>query len=124
MGFIVPTTNFSGDAKTSKHASNSANGPQTPMDPLEKASKSKKKKPRMAPASDIGHTEEVDLSQSASTPEEPHAPSSTPPANPHPARFRMKQPIIRPPSTATLNPKEPQAFTFMPTPGFRPPQNI
>ncbi|MED6143235.1 hypothetical protein PIB30_004323 [Stylosanthes scabra] len=44
--------------------------------PDEKARKSKKNKPRMTPASDIGHAEEVDLSQSAPTPEEPHAPSS------------------------------------------------
>ncbi|MED6119954.1 hypothetical protein PIB30_016544 [Stylosanthes scabra] len=85
------------DATTSEHASNSANAPQTPMDPLEKARKSKKKKSRMTPATDIGHAEEVELSQSTPTLEEPHAPSSTPPADPTPARFRMKQPIIRPP---------------------------
>ncbi|MED6146040.1 hypothetical protein PIB30_030833 [Stylosanthes scabra] len=85
------------DTTTSEHASNSVNAPQTPTDPLEKARKSKKKKPRIAPASNIGHAEEVDLSQSTPTPEEPHAPSSTPPANPPPVRFRMKQPIITPP---------------------------
>ncbi|MED6128084.1 hypothetical protein PIB30_094306 [Stylosanthes scabra] len=100
------------------------------MDPLEKTRKSKKKKPRMAPGSDIGQAEEVDLSQSAPIPEEPpaHIPapgiSSIPPANPPPARFRMKQPIIRAPSIPIPNLNEPQAFTFMPTPGFRSPQNI
>ncbi|MED6157153.1 hypothetical protein PIB30_020821 [Stylosanthes scabra] len=66
------------------------------MDPLEKTRKSKKKKARMTSATDIGHAEEVELSQSAPTPEESHAPSSTPPADSPPARFRMKQPIIRP----------------------------
>ncbi|MED6128705.1 hypothetical protein PIB30_100596, partial [Stylosanthes scabra] len=92
--------------------------------------------------------EEVDFSQSAPTPAptrgEPApalAPgsSSSPPANLSPAKFRMKQPIIRPPSTTIANPKEliiglptaastnlkePQAFTFMPTPGFKPPRNM
>ncbi|MED6133116.1 hypothetical protein PIB30_025594 [Stylosanthes scabra] len=96
----------------------------------EKARKNKKKKPRVTPSSDIGQAEEVDYSQSAPTPEEHAAPNPMPgpshslPAQPLPARFHMKQPIVRPPSTASANPKEPQQFTFMPTPGFRPPRHI
>ncbi|MED6112431.1 hypothetical protein PIB30_061652 [Stylosanthes scabra] len=114
----------------------SRNAQATPihMDPVEKARKRKKKKPRLAPSSNVGHAEEVDYSQSAPTAEELAAPASTPapapgssstrPPNPLPARFCPKQPIVRRPTTASVNPQEPQTFTFMPTPRFRPPRKI
>ncbi|MED6131960.1 hypothetical protein PIB30_014861 [Stylosanthes scabra] len=104
----------------------------TPSDPVEKARKSKKN-PKLAPSGNLGQAEEAEYSQSAPTAEELQAPapapgsSGTPPPNPLPARFRPKQPIVRPPTTPSVNvnPQEPQAkFTFMPTPGFRPPRKI
>ncbi|MED6227041.1 hypothetical protein PIB30_109584, partial [Stylosanthes scabra] len=104
----------------------------TPLDPV-KARKSKKKKPKLAPSGNLGQVEEVDYSQSAPTTEELQAPTSTPaPApgssgTPLPVRFRPKQPIVRPPTTPSVNvdPQEPQTgFTFMPTPGFRPLRKI
>ncbi|MED6137732.1 hypothetical protein PIB30_067717, partial [Stylosanthes scabra] len=111
---------------------NSASASHAPLDPVERAKKSKKKKPRMATSA---QQEEIDYSQSASTPPaastpEPVMPPSDSPVPPPPARFRAKQPIIRPPtensatSANSDNPKEPGSFTFMPTPGFKLPGNI
>ncbi|MED6135886.1 hypothetical protein PIB30_050935 [Stylosanthes scabra] len=92
---------------------------------LEKVRKSKKKKPRMASS---GQHEEMDFSQSAptlpataSTPE-PFVSPPAPPAPLLPSRFRAKQPIIKPPTTNSATLKDPQAFTFMPTLGFKPPR--
>ncbi|MED6191379.1 hypothetical protein PIB30_115870, partial [Stylosanthes scabra] len=88
---------------------------------------------KLAPSGNLGQAEEVDYSQSAPTTEELQAPTSTPaPApgssgTPLPVRFRPKQPIVRPPTTPSVNvdPQEPQTgFTFMPTPGFRPLRKI
>ncbi|MED6157605.1 hypothetical protein PIB30_024774 [Stylosanthes scabra] len=112
---------------------NSASASHAPLDPVERAKKSKKKKPRMATSA---QHEEMDYSQSAPTPPaaastpEPVMPPSDSPVPPPPARFRAKQPIIRPPtensatSANSDNPKELGPFTFMPTPGFKLPGDI
>ncbi|MED6107108.1 hypothetical protein PIB30_011125 [Stylosanthes scabra] len=120
----------SGQEGPNSGQTNNPGSAKPPMDPIEKVRKNKKKKPRVTPSSDIGQVDEVDYSQSAPTPEKHAAPdpmpgpSHSPPAHPLPAKFRMKQPIVRPPSTASANPKELHQFTFMPTPGFRPPRHI
>ncbi|MED6183465.1 hypothetical protein PIB30_038144 [Stylosanthes scabra] len=62
-----------------------------------------------------------ELQAPTSTPALAPGSSGTPPPNPLPLRFRPKQPIVRPPTTPSVNvdPQEPQTgFTFMPTLGF------
>ncbi|MED6113318.1 hypothetical protein PIB30_069665 [Stylosanthes scabra] len=126
---LLRTNSGSTESPNCGQGSNSGTS-QPPMDPIEKARKSKKKKPRIVPPSNIGQAEEMDYFQSAPTPKEHAAPAPAPgpshslPAHPLPARFRIKQPIVRPPTTPSANPKESQHFTFMPTPGFRPPRQI
>ncbi|MED6115722.1 hypothetical protein PIB30_093409 [Stylosanthes scabra] len=86
--------------------------------------RARKKKPRMASS---GQHKEMEFSQSVPTPSvvastpEPFVP---PPAPPPPARFRAKQPIVRPPIAKSAIPKDPQAFTFILTPGFKPIRKI
>ncbi|MED6159308.1 hypothetical protein PIB30_041158 [Stylosanthes scabra] len=95
--------------------------------PLEKARKRKKKKPMIA---SISQDEEMNFSQFATLPHDatatpnPFVAPSTPPAPPPPARFRMKQLIVRSPTANTANSKDLQAFLLMPTSGFKPPRKI
>ncbi|MED6206492.1 hypothetical protein PIB30_027290 [Stylosanthes scabra] len=94
---------------------------------LEKARESKKKKPMIT---DMSQDEEIDFSQFAPLPHDatatpdPFVAPSTPPAPPPPARFRMKQLIVRSLTANTANSKDSQAFLFMPASGFKPPRKI
>ncbi|MED6218165.1 hypothetical protein PIB30_024347 [Stylosanthes scabra] len=81
------------------------------IDHVKRTRKSKKKNLRIAIPADIGQANEVDFSQSAPTLDELAVPTSTtepfatPLAHLPPARFRMKQPIVKLPITNINNPK-------------------
>ncbi|MED6144233.1 hypothetical protein PIB30_013840 [Stylosanthes scabra] len=75
-------------------------------------------KHRIGESAEASQAEEVIFSQSALAPDD----TSIPPAQPPATRFRMKQPIVRPPTRNPPISKDPNAFTFMPTRGFRPPR--
>ncbi|MED6209903.1 hypothetical protein PIB30_059154 [Stylosanthes scabra] len=81
---------------TTSAEENAGNSQAPPIDPVEKTRKQKKKKPRLANSAGVGQADEVIVSQSAPTPDDAAyptpapGPSSTPLAQPTPARFRMK----------------------------------
>ncbi|RYR04069.1 hypothetical protein Ahy_B06g083615 [Arachis hypogaea] len=97
--------------------------------PIAKAKKNKKKMPKLKVSPNVDFGEEIDLSQSAPPNDGPATQQISEP----PVGFRMKQTIVRPPILPTQNHLEPlgpatsgasgSLFTFMPTPGFRPPIN-
>ncbi|MED6110476.1 hypothetical protein PIB30_043308 [Stylosanthes scabra] len=94
---------------------------------LEKARKSKKKKPMIASMSqdeEMNFSQFAQLPHDATTTPDPFVAPPTPPAPPPLARFRIKQLIVRSPTTNTANSKDPQTFLFMPTSGFKLPRKI